>query len=137
MSLGLDPGDVVEALDDSVKAVLTVHDAGPPSAVQELTALASSVGTALSEDNAHGLLGRHRAAPLGSFGRMSTMSFHETRNFICGEGGSARAIGIELRIRCASVNPTIVFGEYGRIHRRVPRPRSVDSLADPDQLDSL
>jgi dTDP-4-amino-4,6-dideoxygalactose transaminase len=40
------------------------------------------------EDNAHGLFGRHRDRPLGSFGRFSTLSFHETKNFTCGEGGA-------------------------------------------------
>jgi dTDP-4-amino-4,6-dideoxygalactose transaminase len=42
----------------------------------------------LVEDNAHGLYGRYRGDPLGSFGRFSTLSFHETKNFICGEGGA-------------------------------------------------
>ena len=33
---------------------------------------------------------RHASAaqPLGSFGRFATLSFHETKNFICGEGGA-------------------------------------------------
>ena len=43
---------------------------------------------ALVEDNAHGLFGRYRGRPLGSFGRFATLSFHETKNFICGEGGA-------------------------------------------------
>ncbi len=42
----------------------------------------------LVEDNAHGLFGRFRGRPLGGFGRFSTLSFHETKNFICGEGGA-------------------------------------------------
>ena len=31
---------------------------------------------------------RYRGRPLGSFGRFATLSFHETKNFICGEGGA-------------------------------------------------
>ena len=42
----------------------------------------------LVEDNAHGLFGSYRGRPLGSFGRFATLSFHETKNFICGEGGA-------------------------------------------------
>ena len=30
----------------------------------------------------------YRGRPLGSFGRFATLSFHETKNFICGEGGA-------------------------------------------------
>jgi dTDP-4-amino-4,6-dideoxygalactose transaminase len=43
---------------------------------------------ALIEDNAHGLFGRWRGQPLGSLGRFATLSFHETKNFVCGEGGA-------------------------------------------------
>ena len=87
-TLGLDPSDVSQALDDRVKAIVTVHYAGVPSAVDELGKLAASVGADLIEDNAHGFLATLDKQPLGSFGRFSTLSFHETKNFVCGEGGA-------------------------------------------------
>jgi dTDP-4-amino-4,6-dideoxygalactose transaminase len=40
------------------------------------------------EDNAHGLFGTYRGRKLGSIGALATQSFHETKNFICGEGGA-------------------------------------------------
>ena len=40
------------------------------------------------EDNAHGLFGSYRDRPLGALGQLATLSFHETKNFICGEGGA-------------------------------------------------
>ena len=40
------------------------------------------------EDNAHGLFGRYKGQYLGTFGVMATQSFHETKNFSCGEGGA-------------------------------------------------
>jgi dTDP-4-amino-4,6-dideoxygalactose transaminase len=43
---------------------------------------------AIIEDNAHGLFGRWRGGPLGTLGRFATLSFHETKNFVCGEGGA-------------------------------------------------
>ena len=43
---------------------------------------------AVIEDNAHGLFGRWRGQPLGSLGRFATQSFHDTKNFLCGEGGA-------------------------------------------------
>ncbi len=42
----------------------------------------------LIEDNAHGLFGALEGQPLGSFGRFAALSFHETKNFVCGEGGA-------------------------------------------------
>ena len=40
------------------------------------------------EDNAHGLLGRYKGRYLGTFGALAAQSFHETKNFSCGEGGA-------------------------------------------------
>src|SRR5258707_7777914 len=40
------------------------------------------------EDNAHGLFGAYHGRPLGTFGRLATLSFHETKNINCGEGGA-------------------------------------------------
>ena len=40
------------------------------------------------EDNAHGLFAKYHGQYLGTFGQMSTLSFHETKNFTCGEGGA-------------------------------------------------
>jgi dTDP-4-amino-4,6-dideoxygalactose transaminase len=34
------------------------------------------------------LFGRWQGKPLGSFGALATQSFHETKNFTCGEGGA-------------------------------------------------
>jgi dTDP-4-amino-4,6-dideoxygalactose transaminase len=52
------------------------------------------------EDNAQGLFGRYRGQPPGSFGSFGTLSFHETKNFLCGEGG-ALAVNHEDDVRRA------------------------------------
>jgi len=43
---------------------------------------------AVVEDNAHGLFGKYKGKYLGTFGSMASQSFHETKNFTCGEGGA-------------------------------------------------
>jgi len=40
------------------------------------------------EDNAHGLFGKYNGRYLGTFGTFATQSFHETKNFSCGDGGA-------------------------------------------------
>ena len=45
-------------------------------------------GLAVVEDNAHGLFGKYKGRYLGTFGCLATQSFHETKNFTCGEGGA-------------------------------------------------
>ncbi|MGB7880153.1 MAG: aminotransferase class I/II-fold pyridoxal phosphate-dependent enzyme, partial [Ilumatobacteraceae bacterium] len=87
-TLGLDPDHLETLLDDRVRAVVVVHYAGVPCDVDRIAPLCDARGIALIEDNAHGLFATHRGQPLGTFGRMSTLSFHETKNFICGEGGA-------------------------------------------------
>jgi dTDP-4-amino-4,6-dideoxygalactose transaminase len=88
-TLGLDPAHLEELLDDSVRAVATVHYAGVASDLDGLErALHGYDRVDLIEDNAHGLFGTYRDRPLGTFGRFSTLSFHETKNFVCGEGGA-------------------------------------------------
>jgi dTDP-4-amino-4,6-dideoxygalactose transaminase len=88
-TLGPDPRSVAELLDDSVRAVVVVHYAGIAGDVAGLReVLADRPDVAIIEDNAHGLFGRWRGEPLGSLGRFATLSFHDTKNFICGEGGA-------------------------------------------------
>jgi dTDP-4-amino-4,6-dideoxygalactose transaminase len=50
--------------------------------------MAEEHGLAVIEDNAHGLFGKYRGRNLGTFGCLATLSFHETKNISCGEGGA-------------------------------------------------
>jgi dTDP-4-amino-4,6-dideoxygalactose transaminase len=53
-----------------------------------IMSIAERHGIAVVEDNAHGLFARYRGRYLGTFGPLATLSFHETKNFTCGEGGA-------------------------------------------------
>jgi len=70
------------------RAVVPVHYAGVGCEMGTIMELAAERGLDVVEDNAHGLFGKYKGSPLGSFGRFSTLSFHETKNIICGEGGA-------------------------------------------------
>ena len=48
----------------------------------------AGMAVAVVEDNAHGLYGRYRGRYLGTLRQLATLSFHETKNFTCGEGGA-------------------------------------------------
>jgi dTDP-4-amino-4,6-dideoxygalactose transaminase len=87
-TMGIDPASVAGLLDDRVRAVVPVHYAGIGCDLDGLSAVLANSNAEVIEDNAHGLFGAYRDRPLGSFGRFSTLSFHETKNFICGEGGA-------------------------------------------------
>jgi dTDP-4-amino-4,6-dideoxygalactose transaminase len=88
-TLGIDPAHVAELIDSHTRAVVAVHYGGVACDLDGLEAvLGQHPRVELIEDNAHGLFGSHRGKPLGSFGRFSTLSFHETKNIVCGEGGA-------------------------------------------------
>ncbi len=76
------------AISERTRAICIVHYAGVGAQPDEFRKLADARGLTLIEDNAHGLGGSWRGKALGSFGSMSTMSFHETKNITCGEGGA-------------------------------------------------
>jgi dTDP-4-amino-4,6-dideoxygalactose transaminase len=56
--------------------------------MDEILRVAGERGVRVVEDNAHGLFGRYRGRYLGTLGALGTQSFHETKNFTCGEGGA-------------------------------------------------
>jgi dTDP-4-amino-4,6-dideoxygalactose transaminase len=88
-TLGLDPEHLATLLDEHVRAVVVVHYAGVACDMEGIRAvLASWPDVVLIEDNAHGLFGSWEGQPLGSLGRFAAQSFHETKNFVCGEGGA-------------------------------------------------
>ncbi len=70
------------------RAALMVHYAGVGCEMDAIMEVADGRGLAVVEDNAHGLFGLYKGRQLGTFGCLATQSFHETKNFMCGEGGA-------------------------------------------------
>ncbi|MEP7116620.1 MAG: dTDP-4-amino-4,6-dideoxygalactose transaminase [Acidobacteriota bacterium] len=87
-TLNLDERLVEAAITPQTKALMVVHYAGVGSDMPALMAIAARYGLHVIEDNAHGLFGSYDGRALGSYGATSTLSFHETKNLTCGEGGA-------------------------------------------------
>ena len=87
-TLNIDERKLPALITPRTRAIVVVHYAGVGCEMDEILALAKKHGIAVIEDNAHGLFGRYRGRWLGSFGELATQSFHETKNFSCGEGGA-------------------------------------------------
>jgi len=87
-TLCIDAAQVAELVTSRTRAVVPVHYAGVACDMTALDALAQKHGLTVIEDNAHGFLGALGERALGSFGAFSTLSFHETKNITCGEGGA-------------------------------------------------
>jgi len=87
-TLNLDEARVEAAITPRTRALVPVHYAGVGCALESLLEIARRHRLAVIEDAAQGLLASHRGRPLGGFGDLAALSFHETKNVICGEGGA-------------------------------------------------
>jgi dTDP-4-amino-4,6-dideoxygalactose transaminase len=87
-TLNIDETKLEGLLTPRTKAIVPVHYAGVSSEMDEILAIAHRHGITVVEDSAHGLFGKYKGAYLGTFGHLAAQSFHETKNFTCGEGGA-------------------------------------------------
>jgi dTDP-4-amino-4,6-dideoxygalactose transaminase len=85
-TLNLDETKLDALITDRTRAIVPVHYAGVAC---EMDAILDAAGDIpVVEDNAHGLYGTYRGQNLGTIGCLGTQSFHQTKNFSCGEGGA-------------------------------------------------
>jgi dTDP-4-amino-4,6-dideoxygalactose transaminase len=84
----LDPDAVAAAITPRTRAVAVVHYGGQGCDMAAIGALASEHGLRIVEDAAHAILARRDGRWLGSIGAIGALSFHETKNLSCGEGGA-------------------------------------------------
>jgi dTDP-4-amino-4,6-dideoxygalactose transaminase len=87
-TLNLDETRLEKLITPRTRAVVVVHYAGVGCEMDAIMATAQKYGIRVIEDNAHGLFGKYKNKFLGTFGCLAAQSFHETKNFICGEGGA-------------------------------------------------
>lgn len=87
-TLNIDPERIEAAVTSRTRAIVVVHYAGVGCDMDAIMAIAHRRRLLVIEDAAHGLLASRGGRPLGSVGHLATLSFHETKNAICGEGGA-------------------------------------------------
>jgi len=87
-TLNLDEKLLESQITPRTTAIVLVHYAGISCEMEPIQAVANAHGIPVIEDNAHGLFGKYQERYLGTFGCLAALSFHETKNFICGEGGA-------------------------------------------------
>jgi dTDP-4-amino-4,6-dideoxygalactose transaminase len=87
-SLCINEHEVRGLINKKTKAVCVINYAGVGGRLKELRQICDDNNLVLIEDNAHGLGGVTGDEKLGNIGHLSTLSFHETKNLSCGEGGA-------------------------------------------------
>jgi dTDP-4-amino-4,6-dideoxygalactose transaminase len=87
-TLNMDEAQLERLITPHTKAIVLVHYAGVGCEMDAIMDIARRYGIPVVEDNAHGLFGRYKGKYLSTFGCLAAQSFHETKNFTCGEGGA-------------------------------------------------
>lgn len=87
-TMNFDVQQVAAAITHRTRAIVAMHYGGVACNMEPLLDLAAAHNIWLIEDAAHGIGASWRNRPLGSIGHLGALSFHETKNIQCGEGGA-------------------------------------------------
>jgi dTDP-4-amino-4,6-dideoxygalactose transaminase len=87
-TLNLDESQIEDAITPRTKVICPVHYAGVGCEMDAIVDIARRHKLVVVEDAAQGVNAWYRGRGLGSIGHIGCYSFHETKNFICGEGGA-------------------------------------------------
>jgi dTDP-4-amino-4,6-dideoxygalactose transaminase len=87
-TLNIDGSTLDGAVSERTKAIVPVHYAGVACEMDEIREFAAAHALTVIEDAAQGLLSSVGERPLGTLGQLGALSFHETKNVTCGEGGA-------------------------------------------------
>jgi len=102
-TLNIDETKIEAAITPRTRAIVVVHYAGVACDMDAIGSIARRRGLMLIEDAAQALGAAYRGRPLGGFGDVSALSFHETKNLISGEGGALLVNSPELTERAEIV----------------------------------
>src|SRR5215472_17459189 len=87
-TLNLDENQLEDLITPRTRAVIPVHYAGVSCEMDSIMEVANRRNLKVVADNAHGLFATYKGKCTGTFGHLATQSFHETKNFTCGEGSA-------------------------------------------------
>ena len=87
-TLCIDEAAIEDAINEHTRAIVPMHYGGVGAEMGRIMEIAKARGLIVIEDAAQALCAGHDGRPLGSFGDLAALSFHESKNIVCGEGGA-------------------------------------------------
>ena len=84
----IDESLIERAITSKTKAIVPTHYAGVGCEMDTIMALKEKYNLFVVEDAAQGLMAKYKGRMLGAIGDIGCYSFHETKNYQCGEGGA-------------------------------------------------
>ena len=91
---------IEEAITERTKAIVPVHYAGVSCEMDTILSIAKKHNLKVIEDSAQGVMSEYKGKKLGTIGDLGTLSFHETKNIISGEGGALIINNSDYLERC-------------------------------------
>ncbi len=86
-TLNIDEKLIEAAITSKTKAIVPVHYAGVGCDMDKIMSIAEQYNLFVIEDAAQAMMSYYKGKALGTIGDFGTFSFHETKNYNCGEGG--------------------------------------------------
>ncbi len=86
-TMNIDPGDVERKITPRTKAIMVVHIAGRPCAMDAIMSIAKKHDLKVIEDAAHAVETEYKGRKVGTIGDIGCYSFYATKNLVTGEGG--------------------------------------------------
>jgi dTDP-4-amino-4,6-dideoxygalactose transaminase len=87
-TFNIDERKIEAAITPRTRAIFPIHYAGIACEMDEIMAIAVRYDLLVVEDAAQGVFAKYKDQWLGTIGHLGCYSFHETKNFSCGEGGA-------------------------------------------------
>jgi dTDP-4-amino-4,6-dideoxygalactose transaminase len=87
-TLNIDENKIEQAITSKTKAIVVVHYAGVACEMDKIMEIAKKHNLIVIEDAAQGVNATYKEKYLGTIGDLGAYSFHETKNYSCGEGGA-------------------------------------------------
>jgi len=87
-TLNIDETKIEAAITERTRVIVPVHYAGVACEMDTIMEIARRHNLLVVEDAAQGVNAFYKGRALGSIGHLGCYSFHETKNYICGEGGA-------------------------------------------------
>ncbi len=87
-TMNMDENLIEAAITDKTKAIVVVHYAGISCEMDKIMSIADKYNIKVVEDAAQGVMSKYNDQYLGTIGHLGCYSFHETKNYNCGEGGA-------------------------------------------------
>ncbi len=87
-TLNIDPEDIKRKITSKTRAIVPVHYAGVACDMDAIMEIANNNDIKIIEDAAQGVNAKYKGKYLGTIGDIGCYSFHETKNYSCGEGGA-------------------------------------------------